>query len=122
MASDGASAHHNGRRAYDKQRRDTQPWRNWYKLAVWLTRRAAQLASQPHCRMCQVVGTVKVATIADHVIPHRCDWTLFICGELQSLCKYHHDSTKKMDERRGYSTEVGLDGYRVDPAHPSNSR
>lgn len=90
-------------RAYDKQRRETQPYRNWYKLAAWKRRRTAQLADEPLCRTCRADGVVKAATIADHVIPHRGDWELFIGGGLQSLCKPHHDSTKRAEENAQYS-------------------
>jgi hypothetical protein len=43
-------------------------------------------------------------------------------GELQSLCKLHHESAKKRKEARGYSTRVGADGWPVDPRHPVYSR
>lgn len=64
-------------------------------------------------------GLVMPAEIADHVIPHKGDWNLFRLGELRSLCKRCHDSGKKRTEFRGYSTEVGLDGWPVDPKHPA---
>ena len=88
------------RRAYDKHRRETQPFRAWYKLAAWQRRRTAQFASEPLCSMCKGAGVVKIATIADHIIPHRGNWELFIGGELQSLCKRHHDSDKRSEENR----------------------
>ncbi len=88
------------KRAYDRQRRETQPFRRWYNLALWQRRRAHQLASEPLCRVCAAAGKVTPATIADHVIPHRGDWTLFAGGELQSLCKFHHDSTKQAAEEK----------------------
>ena len=91
-------------RAYDRQRRETQPFRRWYNLALWQRRRAHQLASEPLCRMCAAAGKVTPATIADHVIPHRGDWTLFAGGELQSLCKFHHDSTKQAAEDTQHGT------------------
>jgi hypothetical protein len=51
-----------------------------------------------------------LTTIADHVVPHKGDWNDFRLGELQSLCKQCHDSTKQLIERRGYSYETGTDG------------
>ena len=33
--------------------------------------------------------------------PHKGD------GELQSLCRLHHESAKKREEARGYSTQIG---------------
>ena len=85
-------------RVYDRQRRETQPARRWYGLAAWQRRRAAQLAGEPLCRVCDALGAVTLATVADHVIPHRGDWDLFIGGELQSLCKPCHDGAKAREE------------------------
>ena len=63
-------------------------------------------------------GRVTPATIADHVEPHRGNQFKFFLGELQSLCSTHHESSKKRQERRGYSTQVGIDGWPTDPNHP----
>jgi hypothetical protein len=100
--------------------RSMRPWHNLYKTKRWNVRRRAQLRSQPLCGMCHGLGIIKLATVADHVVPHRGNRQLFFAGELQSLCKSHHDRSKQGDERRGYSTEIGVDGVPVDPAHPTN--
>jgi 5-methylcytosine-specific restriction enzyme A len=89
--------------------------------AWWQRRRKLQLQQQPLCAYCLRKGLVVRATVADHVTPHRGDLTAFRSGELQSLCQHHHDSTKKEQEQRGYSTAIGLDGLPIDPAHPFNS-
>lgn len=92
-----------------------------YKTASWRRIRSAQLARQPLCVMCARQGTVRAATVADHIKPHRGSSALFFdAGNLQSLCKAHHDSAKQSDEARGYSSEVGLDGWPIDDAHPAN--
>jgi hypothetical protein len=72
--------------------------------------------------MCLDHGRVMPATIADHIEPHRGDWNAFMTGPLQSLCKQHHDSAKRTQELRGYSTEIGPDGWPVDPRHPAYRR
>ena len=41
-------------------------------------------------------------------------------GNLESLCKSCHDSLAQSIEKRGYSTEVGTDGWPIDPKHPQN--
>jgi hypothetical protein len=51
--------------------------------------------------MCEAEGRVEVATVADHVVPHRGDWALFWEGDLQSLCAHHHNSAKHSEEARG---------------------
>ena len=38
---------------------------------------------------------------------------------LEAICNECHLPVSN-DERRGYSKEIGADGYFVDPAHPSN--
>lgn len=44
--------------------------------------------------------TVTVATVCDHVEPHRGDEYLFWFGATQSLCAHHHNSTKQREEKR----------------------
>jgi len=56
------------------------------------------------------VGRINAATIADHIEPHKGDQQKFFFGELQSLCKLHHESAKKREEASGYSTQIGTDG------------
>ncbi len=60
------------------------------------------------------------ADVADHVIPHKGDEQLFWFGELQSLCKPHHDGTKQQQELRGFSSDIGNDGFPIDDQHPFN--
>lgn len=74
-------------------------WRGWYNLAAWKRRRAHQLATSPFCAECASVGRETAARVADHVIPHRGDWELFIAGELQSLCDGCHSAVKQRAEQ-----------------------
>jgi len=41
-------------------------------------------------------------------------------SNLWSLCKAHHDSLKQQEERRGWHSGVGPDGWAADPKHPAN--
>jgi hypothetical protein len=61
------------------------------------------------------------ATICDHVIPHNGDEKLFWLGDVQSLCAHHHESKKQREEKRGYNSKIGVDGWPVDPMHPANN-
>jgi 5-methylcytosine-specific restriction enzyme A len=88
------------RREQDGERRRAHPWRNWYSLAAWKQRRAAQLADEPLCRRCVRDDRITAATTVNHVIPHRGNWQLFIAGALESLCKPHHDSEVQAEERQ----------------------
>lgn len=92
-----------------------------YSTSRWVKRRAWQLRNEPVCRICVAQGLLTEATVADHIIPHRQDPTLFWTGELQSLCKRCHDSAKQSEEKLGYRKGVGVDGYPVDPKHPWNN-
>jgi 5-methylcytosine-specific restriction enzyme A len=66
-------------------------------------------------------GTTSIAQVADHVVPHNGDVVLFWTGELQSLCQEHHRGTKKEMEYQGYSSDIGVDGWPIDPMHPANN-
>jgi 5-methylcytosine-specific restriction endonuclease McrA len=93
-------------------------WNDFYKTARWQRLRKLQLIQHPLCKFCLQRGIVTRANVVDHVRPHRGDWTDFITGELQSLCASCHDSAKRQIELRGYSCDVGVDGYPIDPNHP----
>jgi 5-methylcytosine-specific restriction protein A len=93
-------------------------WHHLYCTTMWRKRAKHQLRSQPRCEMCLKDGRINAATIADHIEPHKGDQQKFFFGELQSLCKLHHESAKKREEARGYSTQIGADGWPVDPRHP----
>ena len=50
--------------------------------------------------MCLCQDIVEPADTVDHVRPHKGDVDLFWQADnLQSLCKWHHDSVKQMQER-----------------------
>ena len=95
-------------------------WHHLYNTKAWKRLRAEQLRQAPLCAMCSAEGRITPATVADHVKPHKGDRSLFFGGELQSLCKPHHDGEKQRQEARGYSNAVGPDGWPLDPSHPSN--
>jgi 5-methylcytosine-specific restriction protein A len=88
-----------------------------YHTARWLNRARLQLRQQPLCRMCLAQGVVEAASVADHIIPHRGDEKLFWFGELQSLCTPHHNRSKQQLETRGYHSDIGIDGWPLDPGH-----
>ena len=63
----------------------------------WQKRREQQLRAHPLCCYCEREGRIVVATVADHVTPHRGNPALFD-GPLQSLCATCHSSTKAKEE------------------------
>ena len=60
------------------------------------------------------------AAVVDHLTPHHGDPDLFWCPDegLQSICKKCHDRAKQAIEKRGYSDQIGADGFPVDRRHP----
>lgn len=101
---------------------DARPWRPLYNRKEWHRLRTAQLRDEPLCRMCQSAGQVGAASVVDHITPHKGDEELFFDrGNLQSLCKTHHDSAKQKAESRGVQ-EIGstASGEPLDPNHHWN--
>jgi 5-methylcytosine-specific restriction enzyme A len=96
-------------------------WTYLYNNTRWRKRRAHQLHIAPLCCICAQRGLAVRATVADHVVPHNGNLNAFWSGELQSLCAEHHRGTKKEQEYKGYCTDVGLDGWPLDPLHPVNN-
>jgi 5-methylcytosine-specific restriction enzyme A len=91
------------------------PPRSWYELERWRRIRRAQLRAEPLCRMClERDGRVVVATIVDHIEPHRGDWNKFLTGSLQSLCAHCHASDKHLLDLGKPRHAVGLDGWRIE--------
>jgi len=71
--------------------------------------------------MCEAQGRITLATVVDHIVPHRGDRDLFFDPtNLQSLCKPHHDGAKAQMERGGWSSMADADGYPIDPNHHQN--
>lgn len=96
-------------------------YRKWYKTSVWLNKRRHQIRTFPFCKICLDNNLHTPATIADHVVPHRGDVTMFFAGDLQSLCEQCHSSLKQSAERHGYSKAHidPLTGWPLDPNHPA---
>jgi hypothetical protein len=69
----------------------------------------------------EVRGQASIATVADHITPHRGDPVLF-AGPLQSLCAPCHNGVKQSLEQGGDGLIRGSDarGNPLDPRHPWN--
>lgn len=87
----------------------------WYSSRRWKAKRERQLSAHPLCKMCLEAGIATAATIADHRIPHKGDYDLFWDGELDSLCKRHHDSDKAIIEGGKAVVRIGEDGWPIGP-------
>jgi len=101
------------------EHRDRAHALGWYGRKSWRLRALQQLKDHPLCRLCfEMKGLVVPAEVADHIEPHHGDWAKFRYSELQSLCRSCHDSSKRVIEARGFSLEIGVDGWPIDPRHP----
>ena len=109
------------RRRYDAKRRQTRPSVAWYKSPAWKIRKRDQRAKQPLCELCLADGVTRLMAIVDHHPPHNDDYAQFFTGPVRSLCKWHHDSVAQADEGRGFSVNVGADGWPTDEANPFNT-
>jgi hypothetical protein len=85
-------------RQRDAERRAALATRRLYSTQRWRKLAKAELAAERLCCMCLREGVVTIATIRDHVEPHRGDVDKFWNGPRQSLCKPHHDSAKQREE------------------------
>ncbi|TGY87344.1 HNH endonuclease [Marinicauda algicola] len=101
---------------------EAERYRRLYKTAAWMKARLAQLARQPLCERCRRRGIVRAATVVNHRVPHKGDWSLFIDPENhESACAPCHDGEIQSAERLGYSKSLAPDGTPTDPAHPWNA-
>jgi hypothetical protein len=89
-------------------------WRDWYQLQRWRNRAKYQLQQEPFCVMCAQQDRAVMATIADHIEPHRGDWNEFRLGKLQSLCARCHSSSKqRIEHGKPPLIAIGADGWPV---------
>ena len=96
-------------------------YRGWYALKEWLSARRVQLAKQPLCERCLASGHVTRATVVNHRVPHKGNWSRFIDpNNHESTCAPHHDALIQREEARGYKVGSDIDGRPVDPKHPWN--
>jgi len=93
----------------------------WYSTQRWRRKAKRQLQEHPLCAMHLQRGQVMPASVADHIIPHRGDVQQFWSGALQSLCDACHNSAKRLEEQDGFRSDVGPDGWPLDPRHPAHS-
>ncbi|RCW65178.1 HNH endonuclease [Pseudorhodoferax soli] len=83
----------------------------------WQKARARFLRNNPLCVYCERAGRVELATVVDHIVPHRGNPEIFWDeSRWQSLCKPCHDVTKAREERGSPTHQgIGTDGWPVDP-------
>ena len=95
-------------------------YKNFIRSRRWQRLRAYHLKHHPLCARCEAIGLAEPATEVHHIVKCHDDPQLQIDpNNLESICQAHH-APLAADDRRGYSKAMGLDGYFIDPNHPSN--
>ena len=90
--------------------------RRLYDSRHWRARRKQQLKRHPLCEECLKQNRVTAASEVHHTVKHHGDITLFRLNPIESLCGLCH----RQRDGRGFSTEIGPDGWAVDDQHPAN--
>jgi 5-methylcytosine-specific restriction endonuclease McrA len=80
----------------------------WYDKRRWKRMARIQLQQHPFCKMCLQQGKIVLASVVDHVIPHKGDHQAFWFGELQSLCRRCHDGRERQLEKQGFYTDIDI--------------
>ncbi|WP_342774191.1 HNH endonuclease signature motif containing protein [Plasticicumulans acidivorans] len=84
----------------------------------WRKARESYLRLHPLCAMCLERGRSTVATVVDHIIPHRGDRVIFWnTDNWQALCKPCHDRHKQRIEAGGIASGCNAEGIPIDPGH-----
>jgi len=87
-------------RAYDATRGSAH--QRGYSVA-WQRARVAYLSKHPLCRAHEAKGDTVVATVVDHIIPHKGDKEIFWdSGNWQPLCKSCHDHKTATQDGGGW--------------------
>ena len=69
----------------------------------WQRARERFLSLNPLCVYCERNNRVTVATVVDHIIPHKGDQALFWDeSQWQSLCASCHSSVKQREEKQQF--------------------
>lgn len=67
----------------------------------WRALRQRHLCDNPLCVFCLAEGRTTAGEVVDHIVRHKGNKKLmYDPNNLQTLCKFHHDSTKQAIERQ----------------------
>lgn len=101
---------------------EAERYNRLYHTQRWLDLRQAILVRDRYtCADCKKLIIGKGEAHVDHEVPHKGDLAKFWDpSNLRVLCRRCHAGAKQKADRRGYSSEIGSDGFPVDPSHPAN--
>lgn len=105
---------------------EAEEYRKLYRTKQWRHLRLVALARDSYrCQRCncflRMGRTGNQAAVVHHIKAHKGDLDLFFdVNNLQSVCKACHDGPIQSEEVRGFSTDIGSDGWPTDPNHTGN--
>lgn len=81
--------------------------------SAWQKYRAEYLLGYPYCVSCG-----KIASVVDHIKPHRGDQDLFWDkSNYAAMCQHCHNSYKQRLEKSGRIIGCDVNGFPLDPRH-----
>lgn len=108
------------------RRPETAAWQHLYATQAWKRLRQATLVRDLFtCQRCGILLSGRPpaphSPVVNHRTAHKGDTTLFFDeANVEAVCKSCHDGAVKFEEGRGYSRDIGADGWPTSPAHPAN--
>lgn len=70
----------------------TSDWKKLYNIRRWKRLRLQYLDTHPMCCMCGAAGVYRMATVVDHIAPHKgCDKLFWDQNNWQPLCERCHN-------------------------------
>ena len=103
---------------------EAQAYRKLYQTKQWRhLREVVLLRDAFQCQRCGCFlkrgKTQPQSAVIHHIKAHKGDLDLFHDPDnLQAVCWSCHSGVIQSEEARGYSTEIGQDGWPVDADHP----
>ena len=101
-------------------------YRKLYQTKAWrILREQALLRDGYRCQHKRCGVTLKRgradprSAVVHHLKPHKGEHDLFFdLDNLQAVCWTCHSGDIQSAEARGYDTQIGDDGWPIDPSHP----
>lgn len=100
-------------------------YRKLYQTKQWrMLRERALLRDAFTCQRCKCMlkrgKSHPQSAVVHHIDAHKGDHDKFFdLDNLQAVCWSCHSGVIQSEEKMGYSSEIGNDGWPVDPKHPS---
>ena len=104
---------------------EANEYRKLYQTKQWrVLRERALLRDTFTCQRCKCMlkrgKSHPQSAVVHHIDAHKGDPDKFFdLDNLQAVCWSCHSGVIQSEERLGYSSEIGNDGWPVDPNHPS---